>query len=268
MLHVYAVSDAGRVRGNNEDCFLAGGIVEKGPVEFSIPQGGLFLQRYGLLCAVADGMGGHSAGEVASCVALGLLATSVFSMPEDKGADSLYSHISDVIRDIHEYINSIGERESALRGMGTTLTGFFLTARTSIYFHAGDSRLYRYRGGGLMQLTTDHSVEHLNMGPFSLAGERAKSGVIYNALGGGAGQHCEPEVKPFDFRENDICMLCTDGLSDMLALEEMEMVFRRGTSLKDIASGLLSAAYKAGGEDNITIMLVESQKDAGDRAAL
>lgn len=268
MLHIFAISDVGKVRENNEDCFIAGGIVEKSPVELFIPHRGLFLMRYGLLCAVADGMGGHSAGEVASSVALGLLAEHVFKMPGDKSADSIRAFLSDAIRRIHAYINDLGEREGELKGMGTTLTGFFLTMGTPIYFHVGDSRLYRYRGGDLIQLTTDHSVESLSAKPILLGVERVKSGMIYNALGGGAGQYCEPEIKPFDFRENDICMLCTDGLSDMLALEEIEMVFRRGASLKDTASELLSAAYNAGGIDNITIVLVERLKNAGDRAVL
>jgi protein phosphatase len=142
--------------------------------------------------------------------------------------------------------------------MGTTLTGIYLRSAFALCFHVGDSRLYRFRGGALMQLTSDHTPETAAGSISEQGGRRPKSGVVTNCIGGGV-DNCSPSFRAVPFGENDILLLCSDGLSDMLELEAMEAVFSEQHDPAEIARQLLEGANLAGGKDNISLVLVRKE---------
>ncbi len=257
MLHIYAMSDKGQVRQENEDCFLAAGLIDKRFMEMGISENGLFFNGYGLLCAVADGMGGHAGGSLASRLALESLALESYCLQASLEPQEIASHLSDTLKRTHKMINERGNREAGFKGMGTTIVGLFLSGRQCISFHVGDSRLYRFRGEGLVQLTTDHSMENANI--LNAPGQeiQGKSGAIYNTLGGGSDLECYPEINEVGVAAGDVLMLCSDGLSDMLDINSIERALRERSSLQNAAVGLISMANQAGGLDNITVMLIE-----------
>jgi len=212
----------------------------------------------GLLCAVADGMGGHRGGDVASRQALEALATESPRLTQLKDAKLVGEHLEQYIQNIHRELLERGDREPELSGMGTTLLGVYLHPDFALCFHAGDSRLYRYRGGTLMQLTSDHSPEVIFGTNFADSAHNRKSGTILNCLGGDA-VNCSPEIKEISFREKDILLLCSDGLSDMVELETMDILFDQELNLPETAWQLIAEANKSGGLDNITVVLIKKE---------
>lgn len=260
MLRVCGLSHKGQVRAENQDAFLINGMVEQELLGLKLAEEGLFFTRYGLLCAVADGMGGHRGGSVASKQALEALVFKFSQLAELENVQQASKYLQRQILNIHRRLLERGAREPELAGMGTTLSGVYLRPSFAFYFHAGDSRLYRFRAGALMQLTSDHRPE-VAFGTDSARFDRgAKSGVITNCLGCKAA-NCSPESKEISFREKDILLLCSDGLSDMLELEAMEAIFEQEQDLAETARQLVSEANVVGGLDNITLVLIKKEGD-------
>ncbi|MCW3488701.1 PP2C family protein-serine/threonine phosphatase [Dethiobacter alkaliphilus] len=257
-LHICGLSHTGQVRQENEDAFLVGVMVEKQFLDLKLDEEGLFFSRWGLLCAVADGMGGHRAGAVASQQVLDALAFEHFRFDRREEHRQAKERLNRQIKMFHRHLLERGAREPALAGMGTTLTGIYLRSGFALCFHVGDSRLYRFRGGALMQLTSDHTPETATGNIPEHGGRSPKSGVVTNCIGGGV-DNCSPSFRTVPFTDNDILMLCSDGLSDMLELEAMEKVFSEQQDLVVIARQLLEGANLAGGKDNISLVLVRKE---------
>jgi PPM family protein phosphatase len=240
-LVVGAASDVGRVRDHNEDAFLVD------------DQLGLF--------AVADGMGGHQAGEVASATALEALRAAVTS---GEG-------IRDAVTSANDAVYEKSTTDDRLRGMGTTLTAGTLAAGDTLLLgHVGDSRAYALRDHQLERLTTDHSLveELIQAGELTEAQAEhdPRRSMITRALG------IEPSVDvdlyPIQVHDGDRLLLCSDGLTGMVGEDEIEEVLTQEHDPTQAARRLVDEANAAGGIDNITVLIVDLVDAEGQTAAV
>jgi PPM family protein phosphatase len=234
-----SATDVGRVRSGNEDAYL----VDEG---------------IGLI-AVADGMGGHQAGEVASSTALEALRTAV------TGGEAL----REAIVFANDAVWEKSGADEGLRGMGTTLTaGTMAAGGTLLIGHVGDSRAYLLRDGGLEQVTSDHSVVAELIEAGELTQEQAeldpRRSMITRALGVEPG--IDVDVIPLQLRPGDRVLLCSDGLTTMVREEEILAILRREVDPTRAAGALVDAANANGGADNITTVVVDVVEggDPGD----
>lgn len=233
-------SDPGRVRQQNEDHFLLD------------PARGLFL--------VADGMGGHAAGEIASELAARTVGEMLGeAVDRDTDEAEMEAALRASFAAAHRAIVAFCARSPRSRGMGTTLTTCILRASGTFHLgHIGDSRAYRLRGGTLKQLTRDHTwvQEEVDAGRLSPAAARAHrhAHVITRALS--AETRDEPDVLAGHTLPGDLLLLASDGLTGMLGDEEIAHILRGEGSLDERTEALVREANRAGGADNITVLLV------------
>lgn len=231
------ITDVGRVRQRNEDVF--------------VDEENFFV--------VADGMGGHRAGNVAAQMAVDALLEVVSrrNLKESVEEAGALIHEGIVVANDVVYRRSLEERE--MRGMGTTLCCLYLCCGEAIYGHVGDSRLYCLKSGRLEQLTVDHSLVANLVKSGELTPEQAENStrksVITRAVGTAAG--VEPDIASKSLQTPQLFMLCTDGLSTQVPREEMESILNSESDLADAASKLVKAAYDRGAPDNITLILIE-----------
>jgi protein phosphatase len=228
----YAVrSDLGLVRGNNEDSVYAG------------PR----------LLAIADGMGGHAAGEVASKIAIG----AVEVLDEDRALGDLMGAMRRAVAEGNQRIAEAANRNTQLEGMGTTLTALRFAGSQVGLVHVGDSRAYLLRGDQLAQITRDDTYVQMLVDSGKITAEEAKDhprkSVILRAL---TGQEVEPEVSIREARAGDRYLLCSDGLSDVVSpetiLETMQIA-----EVQECADRLVELALRGGGPDNVTVIVAE-----------
>ncbi len=232
-----AVTDRGRKRPSNEDAF-----------GFSVEHG---------VYVVCDGMGGAAAGEIASSLAveevLRLLTARTEAVPMPLAAEQ-------AICAANQAIFSRSERNYKLNGMGTTLVGLVTEEQHVWVLNVGDSRCYRLRGGHLEQLTLDHSLveEQVRLGRMTPS-EALRSplrNVITRALG--TQSHVTPDIFALEAEPGDLFLLCSDGLTRELSNLQIESLLGRAWLLEDKCARLVDAAKKAGGNDNITCLLVRA----------
>lgn len=211
------------------------------------------------LIAVADGMGGHAGGEVASRIAIRTLAslTSVLSST-DIDSDSIEDLL---LNSLHTIDNEIGEhaREAIeVRGMGTTLTALLIYGEKIALLHVGDSRAYRLRGNDLEQLSCDHTVvqELLDQGAITLADVRdhPQRSVLTQALMGEGS--VTPVLQIYDTKEGDRYILCSDGLSGVLSDKEMKALIKNNSAQESIPA-LIDATYINGAPDNVSVIIAD-----------
>jgi serine/threonine protein phosphatase PrpC len=219
-----ALSDVGRAREANEDSFL-----ERPP-----------------LFAVADGMGGAQAGEVASRIAVETLA----------GATSGHD-VRRAIEQANERIHESAQRDRDRAGMGTTVTAAWVGPGALTIAHVGDSRAYRLRDGALEQLTEDHSLvgSLVRMGTITPAeaDDHPQRSVILRAVG--VDGQVEVDVEEHETIPGDVYLLCSDGLSGMVRDEVIEETLALDAPLTGMAGMLIELANASGGRDNITAVL-------------
>lgn len=223
-------TDVGRVRKQNEDSVYAAD-----------------AQR---LFAVADGMGGHRAGEVASSMAVEALRARLQARQPD------LQLMRQAFEEANRRISCAAEKDERLQGMGTTMTALWQTEHSVLIAHVGDSRVYLLRGGRLHQVTDDHSVvaELLRCGLITPQEARRHPyrNVITRSLG--SAPTVEVDLLERDREPGDLWLLCTDGLSNMLTDREMEALLV-SLSPQKAADALMQKALEAGGTDNITLIL-------------
>jgi PPM family protein phosphatase len=208
--------------------------------------------------AVADGMGGAKAGEVASAIAAG-----TFEGEADSG-EPAEAQLARILREANRRIYDLAVKDESHRGMGTTLTAAMVHGDEISFAHVGDSRAYVLRRGDLEQLTSDHSLvaELERSGQISpeAAEHHPQRSIITRALGP------EPEVEVDTYtvtgRDGDLFLLCSDGLTSMISDEEVASILRSAGSLEDSAEALIRAANQSGGKDNITVVLFRLAGDA------
>lgn len=228
----YAVrSDLGLVRSNNEDSVYAG------------PR----------LLAIADGMGGHAAGEVASKIVIGALEV----LDEDRSVGDLMGSLRAAVFDANARIAEAVEDSKELLGMGTTLTALRFSGSQVGLIHVGDSRGYVLRGGQLAQLTHDDTYVQSLVDSGELTPDQAKDhprkSVILRAL---LGTEVEPDVSMREARAGDRYLLCTDGLSDVVTAETIAETLRAGDP-QECADRLVELALRGGGPDNVTVIVAD-----------
>ena len=201
---------------------------------------------------VADGMGGHQAGDVASTVAVDrILAKYNPTMSLEE--------VKDLIIGTNNEVFQMAENDSNYNGMGTTVSVLVLKEKQYYLLHVGDSRIYLYKNEKLHQLTTDHSVVGELMRNGGITADEAKThpqrNILTRALG--TGHDLDIEIKEGTYAENDLFMLCTDGLSGVVNVEDMEKTLTEDISLQSKADKLVQLADDKGGPDNITVILVQ-----------
>ena len=243
-LFVTATSRKGPVRSNNEDMVLVGNSFIrndnlKNSFELSDTKRTLF--------AVADGMGGHNRGEVASSLTLHNLQFFFGDIPTGLDDDAFEEMMNEWLESINNVIDSKGRADERFKGMGTTLVGLAYYESRFFLINCGDSRLYRMRNGQLQQLTTDHSLNNL-------LGSDKHSSVITNCIGGGTKKSYIDLLRiTDDVKPSDIYLLCSDGLTDMLKDRDIEALLRVGAD----SNTLCEAAIEAGGFDNVSACVID-----------
>ena len=263
ILKICGSSDIGKKRDHNEDAFVIGNLIEsKETIYLEIPIESSVIRNYGLLVCGADGMGGHNAGEVASDLALNLLSRQLMSTRKERfQADEVINILRNAIVFSHEALLEMSKGSTDYSGMGTTLAGLFFCKDTLYTFHAGDSRIYRLRNGGLLPLTKDHSLVQMLLNTGQISEEEAlmhpQKNIITISLGGGDNK-CEPEITDkYGYFEDDTFLICSDGLTDMLDEESITAVLIDSASIQEKVSNLITRANERGGDDNITIILIK-----------
>jgi len=238
-------TDPGRRRPVNEDFLLLD------------PAHGLFL--------LADGMGGHAAGEVASRLAVESVRDSLLAAPSAQGdAAETAARLEEAVRQANARILDEVGRRPELRGMGTTLVAAAAAAAEVVLAHVGDSRAYRIAGGAIHRVTSDHSwvEEQVSQGVLT-PGEADRHpfrNIITRALG--ARELVEPDLARVAVAAGERLLLCSDGLSTMLPDAEILRIVQEGGGPEQICGRLVDAANAAGGADNITVLLLEFREAA------
>lgn len=237
------LSDVGKVRGHNEDSFE--------------------IDTLNQVYIVADGMGGHRHGEVASRVAVDAVSAWMKEQgaagAEEEGLPSHLASLKVAIESAQAAVQQAVEEDVSLVGMGTTVVAMILSGNSAGVAHVGDSRAYRYRGARLERLTKDHTWVGEQVGAGLLSEEQAKvhplRNVVTRALGGRGG--VAVEVRETSMMEGDLYLLCSDGLTTMLEDDDIERHLEEAGSIEDACRNLISSANSGGGLDNITVLLIE-----------
>src|SRR6266516_1202029 len=230
----YAVTDTGRQRRANEDALFA-----RAP-----------------LFVVADGMGGAQAGEVASRIAVESFRPGLENSAQPE------RELAEIARAANARIHELSHSNAEQAGMGTTLTAVYVGEQEVAIAHVGDSRAYCLRDGELLRLTDDHSLVDELMRQGRLTPEEAvehpQRSVITRALGPEG--TVEVDTRSFHARAGDLFLLCSDGLTTMLAEDEIRALLLANPRLRDAGEWLIRAANEAGGRDNITVVLIRLEE--------
>jgi len=238
-LKSFGLSDIGMNRPNNEDVWAA------------LPELGFF--------ALADGMGGHKGGEVAAKEAIDSLLVSAKDM-QHKSCMELVIEIRHAIQVANRWIYQMGQKSEDLAGMGTTLCCLHWTEDFIVYAHIGDSRIYRLRKKKLELLTQDHSLFAKWQASGKLSEECQTSfpykNVITRTLG--TAHFAKPEVAVAPHEMEDLYFLSSDGLHDVLTLQEMERIINTSDDLEFSCKNLIELAKFKGSCDNITLLMIQS----------
>jgi serine/threonine protein phosphatase PrpC len=237
----YAVrSDVGLLREGNEDSAYAG------------PN----------LLAIADGMGGHAAGEVASSVAISALVGLDTDLPQDQMLSSLATAVAQANNTLHE----MSIEDPSVEGMGTTLTALLWSKGTIAICHIGDSRAYLLRDGDFHQITRDHTlvqslVDDGRLSPAQAATHPQRS-LVMRALQ--SGTEAEPDLSLIEAKAKDRYLLCSDGLSDVVSEDTLRDTLTRFTDRDQAVTQLIELAIRGGGPDNITCIVADVVENEAD----
>jgi len=211
------------------------------------------------LIAVADGMGGHAAGEVASRIAVEVLQQLAPTLTADGiDEDSVADLLMHSLHSIDLEISTVTEEETEKRGMGTTLTALLIRNNQVALLHVGDSRCYRLRGNTLEQLSNDHTViqELLDQGAITEieAAEHPQRSMLTQALRGDG--DVTPVLQMYEVKKGDRYLLCSDGLSGVLTDKEIKIGLKKSDK-EEAIKFLIDATYINGAPDNVTILVAD-----------
>jgi len=266
-IDVDAQSHAGHRRANNEDHYLVARLGRALQITTtSLPAGAvpLLTEEVNYVLIVADGMGGHAAGEVASRMALSALVALALDTPDwilraDEGYQgTLEDRARHRVQEVGALLVDTGRRDAALRGMGTTLTAARSLGRDLLITHVGDSRAYLLRAGTLYRLTRDHTYAQLLVDTGQIAAaDVATSGhahVLTNAVGGTSAD-VQVDTDHVLLQDGDRLLLCSDGLTDLVDDETITSILRDTTASHDACTRLVQQALDKGGRDNVTVIV-------------
>ena len=240
----FSKTDPGRLRDNNEDS-----------VVFDLTSG---------LAVLADGMGGYNAGEIASGMATESIKTDLGQWLHEAGPKATPLEVRRamfrIVDKSNQSIFTSAHANPQYSGMGTTLVVGVFIGDKLVLGHIGDSRCYRLRTGQLVQLTRDHSLlqEQLDAGLITpaQAATSANKNLVTRALG--VEDEVSLEVNEYQVEHDDLYVMCSDGLSDMVGDDSVAQLMRNAKTLEDLADQLVGAANAAGGRDNISVLLARA----------
>ncbi len=254
----WGVSDVGRARTHNEDCFE--------------------IDTERRLFLVADGMGGHRFGEVAAQVAVTAIRDFVAHTQDSESTwpfvldTRLQRHsnlLKNAVRVAHGKVLAAIREDRRLYGMGTTVVALYLDGEVAALAHVGDSRAYRLRDDAFELLTQDHTWvnEQVVAGFLSEAQARAHplKNVVTRALGGE--RDVAVDVRELEVAPGDLYLLCSDGLTTMLSDPQIAALVREGGSVRQVCERLVAGANASGGHDNVTVVALGIRGDDDDRSA-
>ncbi len=236
------ICDIGRVRATNQDA--------------------IYLNKKEKIFLVADGMGGHSGGEIASTMAVKYISEFYKKMNINESGD-----VQNAISDANKKIKKYADSDKNLRGMGTTVISLSFYENQALIGCVGDSRVYLFQNNQIFQLTRDHSMvqEKLNLGIYNR--EQAANDPHKNILSRTVGYEDNVDIDAFSYkyRSGDVFLLCSDGLHGKVSDEDIAHILKTNFAKEDLddvsirhtAQELVSQAYENGGQDNISVVLVQ-----------
>lgn len=254
-LKAVVLSDLGNIRTNNEDMGLFFKIADEN-----------VIREKGYMLVVADGMGGHQAGEVASRMATDIISHEYFK----QSGGYVEKNLAKVLMLANKSIFEKASSSEAHKGMGTTCTVLVVIDGFVYYAHVGDSRAYMQKGNCIMQITTDHTyvqelVKNGDITP-SEAAVHPKRNILINAMGTKPDMRVDTGKFEYALDVNDRLLLCSDGLYDYLNDNELKEILV-ANDIKTSAQVMIQLAKARGGHDNITVVIAERKKDAADSAS-
>jgi protein phosphatase len=238
-------TDTGKVREHNEDCIASN-------------------EKLGL-AVLADGMGGYQAGEIASEMAVSAIMTYMKAPTKfhvERQTNHRYHSVTvqleQAILKANEAVYNAAEKNSKYQGMGTTIVATLLHDNCISIAHVGDSRLYRIRANNFQQVTKDHSVSQELIDCGFYTSEQARNSpnrnLVTRALG--VSEEVNVEVQEQSLLAQDIYLLCSDGLNDMLDDDHIHRIIRNSNTLEQAATRLVTEANNKGGNDNISLIMI------------
>lgn len=247
------LTDRGQVRTINED---AGGVFK------NIDQQ--------ILAVIADGMGGHRSGEIASQLAVAMLHRKWVKEKAHTSPEQSEQWLVNTIAEINNKIYSRSQEDKGLEDMGTTVVTAIVTRDYVTVAHIGDSRCYIYNDNGFSQLTEDHSLVNELMRSGEISAQDAKNhprkNIVLKALGTAGND--QPDVKTMGWEPSNKLLLCSDGLTDKVTDHELIMFLDKTKNIETIGQQMINLANERGGEDNISLIIINfvgGAKD-GDKA--
>mgnify|MGYP001213434797 CR=1 FL=1 len=238
------ISHIGNIRSNNEDAY--------------------YIDETHQLIAVADGMGGHKAGEIASGIAIDAIASLIATAQQN--ALMPVEVFRRIFEDANRRIWDKAHATDDCKGMGTTLTSIWIVDGLAYVAHVGDSRAYLIHEGEIHQVTRDHTLVEELIKTGSIDRESAlrhpQKNVLMKAVG--ADDTISPDLHEVEIHEGDILMLCSDGLTHYLKDQEIKDLLSKGADLKESLSLMTELALERGGADNITAVAIRIENQGGD----
>lgn len=243
-------TDVGKKRSINEDYL---DVVDKSE--------GLYL------AVLADGMGGHNAGDVASELAVRFLTDRFMksALQLESEEEIVSSWMQEAYEGANERISSIADSDPSCKGMGTTLIAAVFQENKVTFAHIGDSRVYLYSKGEIKPLTKDHSYVNVLLDSGEIDEEQARNHPKKNMLMKAIGTEIsiDPDILTVRLRQGEIILMCSDGLSNMVNTEQMTHVLEKDMSLTAKVNTFIELANEQGGEDNISIILCQMKAGEG-----
>ena len=242
VVHAFGITDVGLRRENNEDFFHVR------------PERRIFI--------VADGMGGHNAGEVASQKAAEAfdeyLAREVGGRM-DSDSSSIKSLMTEAFHYANRQVNEMAGQNAAYKGMGCALIAAFMTGGFLHVCHVGDVRCYIINPSGIQQITNDHTLVARMVREGTMTPEQARTSSLRNRLTQAVGQMpaLEPEYHTHEVESSDRVLLCSDGLWDMLSDSRIQEIVAQSPRIDDACRNLIAESNNAGGKDNITVVIFD-----------
>lgn len=250
---VAVLSDVGMVRTNNEDAAI-----------ILVPDDEAVLHKRGYLLILADGMGGHNSGEVASRIAV-----EVFGREYYNNDLNIIKSLKHALEKANKAIYESSLTDAALRGMGTTITGIVIKNKEIYLTQVGDSRAYLFKGGVPSQLSKDQTLVQYKIDRGEIrpeeAGTHPERNVLTNALGTKPFIDGEIKLLQFDWNDDVSILLCSDGLYEYVKEKEMAELLKAEINIEKVAMEMVENAKNRGGHDNITVIIASRKGSINKR---
>lgn len=243
-MQTFYLTDTGKVRDHNEDSVI---ILNNENEEY--------------LLAVADGMGGHKAGEVASAIVINHLTEEFYSLDSIGDKEHAIEFLRNIVTEMNNKIFDYTKENPDSKGMGTTFVCAIQTKDYLLYGNIGDSSGFVIKKGKLTKVTKDHTLVNLLVSTGELTPEEAKYHPRKNVLMRALGANNPIEIDIFDVESNvDGILLCSDGLTNMLTEEQIEKVLSEDKSVEEVVKKLINKANARGGNDNISVAYLKKNE--------